>query len=1420
MTETGLKQVKVDNWGVFFLQRLHHFFSKNEFCDLILLFKNAERIKVHRVVLYACTEYFQLLEKENPPGSHLLRMPEDMDPEVVVPIINFMYTGRLEFKYELHSKLYSAAKVMSMSVLTKLLDAQYNSASVQGSLKPATVKKLHVPSHTSWNLPVKKVVKTGDSQLPEPLPGRKLPIWKRRSTLPVITPHIEDSTPVIFSSPLLLAKSGANARHEDVSGPMRFDWPDVDLKPQTYHPSFDDITYETKPLVRPADTPKTPVSQSSSHSLTSTPVCSLNNVKKEVQQTASFEEVRRTAVAIKRPSYGDSAGASPEKQPKMVDLQAVKEYVQEHQLRKDLVEIEDGSEDVDDDMAVADYDDDDDDADAEVEGEGSRDDDHANAKESGNSEENVDQQQNPESITKPPVPVPPPQPAKSILKTQASHDGAAPSNANSQVIASVPKRVRFSLGDNTESSEGKENEAKVDTNVTTSPPTREADSVASNQEPPEENLANHAKIITEVLKKYPHLVNNKKNIKLKILRRGQDGTSSCKNVVDGKGVKSKVSYVVLKPDAISKGKPITGSVALKHGNKVEPLSELPSSVLAAAGSGGSGSTSAVSAKNSLVVSRPVASGAENTTGPWLCYSCGNDGDPVNFETYYLYRRHLQDIHMEKIDARICEHCGHRASKRNLLLYHLYTRHNVPPPRNCQFPRCDQCEYVALSESLLIKHRNNHTNNREFVCKVCNATFKSNGALQGHIQANLHSDPAKKNYECPICHKPFVRNINLKAHLRTAHGDVARKADKEEPEHEVRPGRNEVTDSNCMVTVQQSKAGTVVLAPAVTVLASGPAGPVQTLVPSSEAEALSNVASGIAASLGLSTGALNGDQTVIVLDDNREYILGSAGDTEVQDYVEEQMVHADTQEYIVPEIMSGEEVHPYEGTVVTTAGGTSFSTIVQRPTLNQAIVPPPIQVSEGGNAEGIGVVISDHDYANEVALRGMTGEGMMFIITQPGPNGNTILQTGHIAAPQQHTEVYTHQLTQHLQHQFVQQQQFREQKTQKLDQLCLQQQQQQQQQQPQRQQTAQQQVTQEKILQTVQQQKQDQHKHIEQQLPSAQQLQNKDQQLQPQHQPHLPPLRQQQTPHQQQQLQPQQQPSELQVQVQAQPQHHQDVLCRQQRQEDLKPQEQHLQHHQNCQVETLQHQQQLLQEQLLQEQRQEQSVQRKQPLHDNTEIHQELISSAYLVQQNNIGQEITNIIASGSVQAKVVEGTSEGIVVSRTNTIISQDARCVRHKPQDTDGGIRPVTVRAEQASVVQSIMDNVGISQGEVAGHSVSERVKVESVSLEADIATTVAQQVPVFDTACTSNAMVQPEGQGSEQELVMAEMQNIVPDGAGDSYSAHRHIQMPDVSEARRMASDLVKDWDEFDEDSCDFVGSQLAQKNKDTENSDSCVS
>ncbi|XP_068153866.1 centrosome-associated zinc finger protein Cp190 [Drosophila tropicalis] len=118
-----VKSVKVDNWGVFFLQKLQNFFNKTDYCDLTLQFRDNSQLKVHRLVLSACTDYFNVLEQTCEIIDDALIMPNEFQADVVVPIVNFMYTGTLEFELKMYGKLLRTAKEMNMTVLLKLLEA-------------------------------------------------------------------------------------------------------------------------------------------------------------------------------------------------------------------------------------------------------------------------------------------------------------------------------------------------------------------------------------------------------------------------------------------------------------------------------------------------------------------------------------------------------------------------------------------------------------------------------------------------------------------------------------------------------------------------------------------------------------------------------------------------------------------------------------------------------------------------------------------------------------------------------------------------------------------------------------------------------------------------------------------------------------------------------------------------------------------------------------------------------------------------------------------------------------------------------------------------------------------------------------------------------------------------------------------------
>jgi hypothetical protein len=148
------KQVRVDNWGIFFLQRLQMFFSKTDYCDMTLQFEGNVQLKVHRLVMNACTEYFQFLEQTCTLEENVIMMPSDLQADVIVPIVNFMYTGMLEFHLSIFDRLYKTAQVMNITILTKLLDAQKQPLSP--AVKP--VKKKHIDSPHFYNLQGKKLL--------------------------------------------------------------------------------------------------------------------------------------------------------------------------------------------------------------------------------------------------------------------------------------------------------------------------------------------------------------------------------------------------------------------------------------------------------------------------------------------------------------------------------------------------------------------------------------------------------------------------------------------------------------------------------------------------------------------------------------------------------------------------------------------------------------------------------------------------------------------------------------------------------------------------------------------------------------------------------------------------------------------------------------------------------------------------------------------------------------------------------------------------------------------------------------------------------------------------------------------------------------------------------------------------------------
>ncbi|KAJ6634655.1 Centrosome-associated zinc finger protein [Pseudolycoriella hygida] len=329
-----VKSVKVDNWGVFFLQKLQNFFNKTDYCDLTLQFNDNSQLKVHRLVLSACTDFFNLLEQQCQVLEDILIMPPDLQADVVVPIVNFMYTGTLEFEVAMYSRLLKTARDMKMTVLLKLLEAHRRT--IEPKPRPILLNKSASPramTYSRSNAPTESAVQPPTRTY---TPRKVVPITKNVKTertefkvavRPAAIPAFIRKT---LPEPVqLVTMYASNTSAASKKGPSRFDCSDEITMPEQFESSFDNISYESIPL-------QTAIKEEKEVDIN------------EPSTSSSFEQLRRGYTGpVKRPASGLSYSSPPEKKP---NIQDVKEYTEAHRQRKQIVaeEFDEEAEYVDD----------------------------------------------------------------------------------------------------------------------------------------------------------------------------------------------------------------------------------------------------------------------------------------------------------------------------------------------------------------------------------------------------------------------------------------------------------------------------------------------------------------------------------------------------------------------------------------------------------------------------------------------------------------------------------------------------------------------------------------------------------------------------------------------------------------------------------------------------------------------------------------------------------------------------------------------------------------------------------------------------------------------------------------------------------------------------------------------------------------
>lgn len=206
----------------------------------------------------------------------------------------------------------------------------------------------------------------------------------------------------------------------------------------------------------------------------------------------------------------------------------------------------------------------------------------------------------------------------------------------------------------------------------------------------------NSKVVKEILKKFPQLLQSKGNIKLKIMSSTNQSQFE--------------SIIINTNNAVEKILPVGSEVR-------EPL-----------------------------ITHKVKPDISNIKGPWSCNLCGTDENPMKLESYFKFRRHLVEKHNEREDTRVCEHCGHFSVRKSLQIHHMYTKHGIQPPKDFKIIKCEQCGFVAMTEAHLKRHKaldkscsKSSTPKSDvqcYSCGECSQTFRSSLMLKGHLR-NFH-----------------------------------------------------------------------------------------------------------------------------------------------------------------------------------------------------------------------------------------------------------------------------------------------------------------------------------------------------------------------------------------------------------------------------------------------------------------------------------------------------------------------------------------------------------------------------------------------------------------------------------------------------------------------------------------------------------
>ena len=169
-----------------------------------------------------------------------------------------------------------------------------------------------------------------------------------------------------------------------------------------------------------------------------------------------------------------------------------------------------------------------------------------------------------------------------------------------------------------------------------------------------------------------------------------------------------------------------------------------------------------------------------------CNGCG-----LLFSNATRLRDHLQRQATPSDHAHFCSICKKSYLTERLLKEHLRKHINTT--------KCPHCAMTCISPSSLLRHiMYRHSNNKPFICGICQKSCKTKDSLSEHLTTHKepsyscsvprcdfvsksekifklhmkteHSGDKKNQYCCHVCDgERFSKGLELTKHLKTVHG---------------------------------------------------------------------------------------------------------------------------------------------------------------------------------------------------------------------------------------------------------------------------------------------------------------------------------------------------------------------------------------------------------------------------------------------------------------------------------------------------------------------------------------------------------------------------------------------------------------------------------------------------------------------------